>query len=34
VAIGSIDDLRTALFAPEENVGAFDAAIRRWREEP
>ena len=32
-AIGSIDDLRTALFAPEENVEEFDAAIRRWREE-
>jgi hypothetical protein len=26
--------LRTALFAPEENVEEFDAAIRRWREEP
>ena len=37
-AIGSIDDLRTALFAPEENVAEFvakfDAAIRRWRAEP
>lgn len=33
-AIGSIDDLRTALFAPEENVEEFAAAIRRRREEP
>jgi hypothetical protein len=33
-AIGSIDDLRTALFAAEENVEEFDAALRRWREEP
>jgi hypothetical protein len=28
-AIGSIEDLRTALFAPEDNVEEFDAAIRR-----
>ena len=33
-AIGGIDDLRTALFEPEENVEKFDAAFRRWRKEP
>ena len=33
-AISSIDDLRTDLFPPEEDVEEFDAAIRRWREEP
>ena len=33
-AIGSIDDLRAALFGTEESVTEFDDTIRRWREEP
>lgn len=31
--ISTIDELRAAVFAPEERVEEFDAAIRRWREE-
>lgn len=33
-AIAGIDDLRAALFDPEESIAAFDDAVRRWREEP
>jgi hypothetical protein len=33
-AISSIDDLRTALLAPEEYIEEFETAIWRWREEP
>ncbi len=33
-AIGTIDELRAPLFAPEDSADAFDAAIRRWREAP
>ena len=31
--IASIDELRGAVFPPEESVEEFDATIRRWREE-
>jgi hypothetical protein len=33
-AIARIDDLRAALFGPEESSTELDDTIRRWREEP